>query len=77
VGGFVPKNLKAFAESLGLDMTTFNSCFDSGKYAQKVIDDAAYARSQNVTGTPSFLVNGKLVYANDLAATIEAALAGK
>jgi protein-disulfide isomerase len=77
VGGFVPKNLKAFAESLGLDMTAFNSCFDSGKYAQKVIDDAAYARSQNVTGTPSFLVNGKLVYANDLAATIEAALAGK
>jgi len=32
---------------------------------------------KNVTGTPSFLVNGKLVYANDLAATIEAALAGK
>lgn len=77
VGGFKPANLKAFAEKLGLDMTAFNACFDGNKYAQKVIDDAAYARSQNVTGTPSFLVNGKLVYASDLVATIDAALAGK
>jgi protein-disulfide isomerase len=77
VGGFVPANLKAFAEKLGLDMTKFNACFDSGQYAQKVIDDATYARSNNVTGTPSFLVNGKLVYASDLTATIDAALAGK
>jgi hypothetical protein len=30
-----------------------------------------------VPGTPSFQVNGKLVYANDLVATIDAALASK
>jgi protein-disulfide isomerase len=77
VGAYTRDRLTAFAEKLGLDMTAFKDCLNGNKYAQKVKDDATYATSLNVTGTPSFLVNGKLVYANELVATIDAALAAK
>lgn len=77
VGGFSDDRLTAFSEKLGLDMTAFNACFSSNQYEQKITEDNSYAKDQGVTGTPSFIVNGKLVYANDLAATIDAALAGK
>src|SRR3989304_850852 len=36
-GGFSDKRLTSFAEMLGLDMVTFNSCFKSNKY-QDLID---------------------------------------
>lgn len=75
VGGFSNDRLAAFAEKLGLDMTAFNACYDGKKYEQKISDDNTYAQGQGVTGTPSFLVNGTLVYAGDLTKTIDAALA--
>lgn len=74
VGAYTRTRLTAMAEKIGLDMTAFNACFTSDKYTQKVKDDAAYATSLGITGTPTFQVNGKLVYANDLVSTIEAAL---
>lgn len=53
--------LKQMAVSLGLNTATFNSCLDSGKYAQYVQDDLAAGSAAGVSGTPSFFVNGQIV----------------
>lgn len=74
-GSFTEQRLTEMAQGLGLDMTAFTSCTTSKKYDQKITADNAFGVSSGVTGTPSFLVNGKLVYANELNATVEAALA--
>lgn len=60
-GGFSDKRLVAFAESLKLDMTAFNDCFNSNKYEAKVLQDGVDGNAAGVQATPSFLVNGKLV----------------
>ncbi len=48
--------LKKYAVSLGLDASQFNSCLDSGKYAQKVADDQKKGEAYGVRGTPSTFV---------------------
>ncbi len=62
-GGFSDVNLKSFAKGLGLDTTTFNTCLDTGKYAQAVADSKTEGTAAGVTGTPKgfILRNGKLV----------------
>src|SRR5512143_3557449 len=62
-GAFAPKRLKAIAQSVGLDMNTFNSCFDGGKYKDQVNKDLQDAKAAGITGTPFFVltytVNGE------------------
>jgi protein-disulfide isomerase len=60
-GVYSDKRLVASGELISLDMAAFNSCFDSGKYKDQVLQDQADGRAAGVTGTPSFLVNGKLL----------------
>jgi protein-disulfide isomerase len=69
-GTFSRSFLKAIAQRLGLDTNAFNNCLDTNKYAQKVQQDsvdgsAAITGAPNFSGsgigTPSFLVNGKLL----------------
>ncbi len=60
-GAFSDRRLKAFADTLGLDTTDFNACFDSARYATKVRDDEQLGRSLGVRGTPTIFVNGQLV----------------
>lgn len=63
VGDYTNRRLKAFAETIGLNMGEFNSCFDGRKYRDQVNQDAADGRAAGVSGTPSFLltytVNGE------------------
>ena len=61
VGSFSPARLKAIAEMLGLDMNKFNSCVSANTYQKQVDQDFADGRAAGVTGTPSFVINGKLV----------------
>lgn len=49
----------AYASSLGLNVSTFDSCMESGKYAQAVQDDLALASQVGANGTPSFFINGQ------------------
>lgn len=56
VGSFTDKRLKAIAETAGLDMAAFNSCYDSGKYLDRVEQDFEDGQAAGVTGTPGFLV---------------------
>ena len=63
VGAFTDKRLSAFAEALSLDMDAFNSCYNGGKYADRVDQDKVDGTAAGVTGTPAFLltytVNGE------------------
>jgi protein-disulfide isomerase len=76
-GGFNKDRLQAFAEKMGLNMNDFNSCLDTNKYSQKVMDDVTFAKNAGATGSPYFLVNDKLVSVDQLEASIDAALQGK
>ena len=63
VGAYTDRRLAAFAEELDLDMGEFNSCFDSGKYADMVEQDAKDGLLAGIQATPSFVmtytVNGE------------------
>ena len=54
-------NLKVWASELGLDSALFNTCLDSGKYADEVQKDLSDGQAAGVTGTPATFVNGRLV----------------
>ncbi len=59
--GFGIDKFKQWAKDLGLNAAQFNSCLDSGKYAQKVQQDFQEGQQKGVNGTPATFVNGQLV----------------
>ncbi len=54
-------SLEKYAQDLGLNVEQFKGDLDSGKFKQKVKDDAAESAKFGAHGTPSFFVNGKPV----------------
>lgn len=56
VGSFNDRRLKAIAKKAGLDMDQFNSCYDSGKYENRVKQDYQDGQAAKINGTPGFLV---------------------
>jgi protein-disulfide isomerase len=64
------ENLKSYAKGLGLDTSAFNQCLDSGKYSDLIKQYAKEATDLKVTGTPTFLVNGKQVAIRDFSDVI-------
>jgi protein-disulfide isomerase len=77
VGDYPQTKLLDFANKLKLNIDTFKSCLASADSLKKVDDANAYASSQGVNSTPSFLVNGKVYSAGDFQQAIDNALAGK
>ena len=61
VGSFTEKRLTAMAEELGLDVDQFSSCFNEGIYHGLARQDQLDGTNAGITGTPAFLINGKLV----------------
>jgi|SRR6266508_2286636 len=58
VGSFSDKRIPLIAEKVdGLDMDQFNSCYDSGKYADRVQQDFKDGQAAGVTGTPGFVIS--------------------
>ncbi|MBN2118244.1 MAG: DsbA family protein [Anaerolineales bacterium] len=55
-GSYTDARLKRIAETTGLDMEQFNSCYDSGKYEDRVQQDFEDGQAAGVNGTPGFLV---------------------
>ena len=51
-----PANLSIYAETIGLDITKFKQCLDSGKYAAEIRKSIAEAGEAGITGTPTFLL---------------------
>jgi protein-disulfide isomerase len=84
-GSFSAAHLIAFAENLGLDMTTFNQCFQANTYANLINQDMLAGQTAGVhkNGTPSLFINGLLLTPgyvptyDQAASAIEAALVGK
>lgn len=58
LGSFSDRRLVAFAEKLGLDMTTFGECFESRVHYDLIQDDFDLGTQMVVTGTPAVFVNG-------------------
>jgi protein-disulfide isomerase len=52
-------DLKAWAGQIGLRVSEFNNCLDSGKNREEVLKDFADGQAAGVTGTPVFFLNGK------------------
>jgi len=62
-------SLKQYARDLGLDITRFNECLDSGKMTQEVQKDFNDGLQYGVGGTPTFFINGiKLIGAQPYSA---------
>ncbi|UCD98718.1 MAG: DsbA family protein [Chloroflexota bacterium] len=60
-GAFSDNRLVAFAESIGLNMESFNQCFDANTHKDVIDADLQSGKDLGVTGTPSVFVNGKLL----------------
>lgn len=56
---FERDDLLRYAVELGLDRTAFTRCLDERRFAQAVEADVAQARALGITGTPTFIVNGR------------------
>lgn len=50
-----------FATEIGLNVSKFNSCMDSGKMGARVDKDLDEGKRVGVRGTPHFFVNGKVI----------------
>ena len=63
-GDFTSKRLTAFAETLKLDMSKFQSCINGNTYSSRVDQDGAAGRAAGIKATPSFVmtyaVNGQI-----------------
>lgn len=60
-GAFSDRRLQAMAESIGLDMAAFNSCFSANKYQDEIQADFELGQEMGVSGTPTVFVNGRRV----------------
>ena len=79
-GHYSDDHLKGFASSLGLDRTSFDACFDDGKYSAKIAADLKDGEDRGVRGTPALFLNGRRIQPNDyaeLARLIEAEIAAQ
>ena len=60
-----PENVKEKSHAIladsKIDMAKFDDCFDNKKTLDKVKADMAEGSSVGVTGTPSFIINGRLL----------------
>jgi protein-disulfide isomerase len=61
MGAFNDRRLQAMAETIGLDMDAFNSCFNANKYEAEIQADLQLGQEMGVSGTPSIFVNGSPV----------------
>lgn len=61
VGVFRGDNLIRYAGEIGLNTEEFASCYESGKYREKVARSTREAPLFGAQGTPTFLLNGQLI----------------
>ena len=51
-----PKDLSEYAKAIGLDVSKFQQCLDSGKYAEEIKKEMAEGQKAGVTGVPAFFI---------------------
>ena len=52
---------KSTGPELGLEAEAFNTCLDSAKYRDDVLQDMRDGQQVGVTGTPAFFINGRFL----------------
>ncbi len=57
-----PRDLRRYAEELGLDVDRFSDELRRREYAPRVSEDVASADESGVSGTPTFFINGRRHY---------------
>ncbi len=72
--GFTNDNLVEMASTVGLDGAAFENCLQSSTYASAITEDLRFAQAVGVQGTPSFLVNDKVVFADELVPLVDSLL---
>jgi len=60
-GALSDEDLSRYATELDLDVARFEECYETGRYAAQVRADAEAAGAVGITGTPGFVVNGRVV----------------
>lgn len=55
------RSLRGYAAQVGLNPEAFETCLASGKKADVVDDDIQAGRDRGISGTPSFLINGRML----------------
>jgi protein-disulfide isomerase len=73
--GDISKTMTTFAEVLELDLDQFNSCLLDRKYQELTLADEKLARENDISGTPSFLINGVLYRGNQPFESFQQAIA--
>ena len=61
IGAFSDRRLEAFAETIGLDVAEFNTCFGEKRYENEINEDFVLGQGLSITGTPSIAINGQLL----------------
>lgn len=56
-----PQALKGIAAGIGLKTDEFDTCLDSGRFAERVESDVRAGVDAGVTGTPATFINGRLI----------------
>jgi protein-disulfide isomerase len=56
---FEREHLVRYAVDLGIDRAGFVRCLDERRFAAAVEADVSQARALSITGTPTFLINGR------------------
>jgi protein-disulfide isomerase len=51
-----PKDLSENAKTIGIDVSKFQQCLDSGKYAEAIKKNRSEGQKAGVTGAPGFLL---------------------
>lgn len=69
---FSDRRLQSMAESIGLDMNAFNSCFNANKYNAEIQADFDKGQEMGVSGTPTVFVNGNRVGQENQVASYDA-----
>ncbi len=59
-GMFTDSDLMDYAASLDMDVQRFEECLTNGEMALKVENDLKEALQMGITGTPTFVINGKI-----------------
>ena len=56
---FERQDLLRYAVDLGMERDAFTKCLDERRFAAAVEADVAQAKALGITGTPTFLINGR------------------
>lgn len=75
IGAFADESLRTYANTTGLNTDEFQSCLESDRQVNVIDEGRQYGQMIGVNATPTFAVNGELVYSNELRAAVDAALA--